>query len=89
MKNLSDFVTAITPTYVSKAIYTGGRILSGQHKIYALCNNEIVIYSIKDKAVVQKIRHVNFHTKIRKMNKSLTLVWIQLKKVSSLTAIIT
>lgn len=39
LKNLSDFVTAITPSYVSKAIYTGGRILSGQHKIYASCNH--------------------------------------------------
>lgn len=69
LKNLSDFVTAITPTYVSKAIYTGGRILSGQHKIYALCNNEIVIYCIKDKTVLQKIKHVFFLSISRKMNK--------------------
>lgn len=39
LKNLSDFVTALTPTYVSKAIYTGGRILSGYQKIYASCNH--------------------------------------------------
>lgn len=60
LKNLSDFVTAIVPTYVSKPIYTGGRILAGQDKIYASCNNSIAIYSVKEQTVVQKIKHVNF-----------------------------
>lgn len=39
LKSLSDFVTALTPIYASRPIYTGGRILSAQGKIYASCNN--------------------------------------------------
>lgn len=67
LKNLSDFVTAITPTYVSKAIYTGGRILTGQNKIYASCNHTVAIYSIKDQAVIQKIKHVIHLNKLEKL----------------------
>ena len=66
LKNLSDFVTAITPVYVSKPIYTGGRILTGQHKIYAACTHSINIYDIKTQSIIQKIKHVNSYIILEK-----------------------
>ncbi len=38
IKSLSDFVTAVSPVFASKPIYTGGRILLSQGKIYASCH---------------------------------------------------
>ena len=38
LKSRSDFVTALTPVFASKPIYTGGRIVAVQGKIYASCN---------------------------------------------------
>lgn len=38
LKSLSDFVTALTPIYTSRPIFTGGRILLSHGKIYASCN---------------------------------------------------
>ena len=39
LNHLSDFVVSIKSDYDSKAIYTGGRILTSNNKIYASCND--------------------------------------------------
>ena len=58
LKSLSDFVTSLTSVYSSKPIYTGGRIQSSNGKIYASCNQSIIIYDISTKVIVSKIKHV-------------------------------
>ena len=58
IKNLSDFVISIQSVYHSKAIYTGGRILTSNSRIYALCNDDIVVYDIESKRIVNTIQQV-------------------------------
>lgn len=59
LKSLSDFVTSLTPVFASKPIYTGGRILSSQGRIYASCNQQIAIYDLASKRSLPPIRLQN------------------------------
>lgn len=58
IKNLSDFVTSIKIDFSSKPIYTGGRFIAMDKKIYATCNEEICIYTMEDGSM-ERIKHIN------------------------------
>lgn len=58
LKSLSDFVTALHPVFFSRPIYTGGRIILNQGKLYASCNQDIAIYDIALKNSSPSIKHV-------------------------------
>ena len=58
LKSLSDFVTALRPVFFSRPIYTGGRIILNQGKLYASCNQDIAIYDIALKNSAPSIKHV-------------------------------
>jgi len=58
IKSLSDFVTAVSPIFASKPIYTGGRILLSQGKLYASCNEAITVYDLATNLTTNTIRIV-------------------------------
>lgn len=47
-------------TFELDAIYTGGRIMAGglEKNLYCLCNNEISVYNLEQRKVVQKVQQV-------------------------------
>ena len=59
IKSLSDFVTAVTPLFASRPIYTGGRILQAQGKIYASCNQAVSVYDLCSNKVLCTITIVS------------------------------
>lgn len=61
LKSLSDFVTAVSPVFASKPIYTGGRILLAQGKVYASCNQAIAVYDLTTNLTTSTIRIVSPH----------------------------
>ena len=69
LKHLSDFVTALTPLYTSRPIYTGGRIVLTQGKLFAACNQDIAIYDLAMRSNLNKIKLVSLPLS-RQMNKS-------------------
>ena len=59
LKSLSDFVTALTPVYASRPIYTGGRIVQAQGKLFASCNQDVAVYDLFTKSPLPKIKLVH------------------------------
>ena len=55
MKSLTDFITALKTTHTSRPIYTGGRILQVQGRIFASCNQDVSVYDLGLRTTLPKI----------------------------------